>query len=116
MESDIQHEEVSRYNLVFLARSLSNIQDCIEVAEHLESPRCVIEEVEREHRINLAALNMLERSKKYTSHPRNFTYGLVYKAFEGALNQSGSRDLACALIEFEDLVGHTVREREKCNE
>ena len=109
MESDLQLEEVSDVDILCLSQSLSSKEDCKLVAKHLKSHA----NVEDESRIEVAALNMLRYSKEFLG-PQMLTYGRVYKALEDALKQSDSRDLQCALIEFEDCARHT-QERKKCN-
>ena len=115
MESAVQHEEVSDNDIYCLAQSLSSKEDCKLVADHLTSVPEVSQDLERESRLEVAAVDMLMKSKKYTFRPKKFTYRYVYEALVGAIKQSGSRDLECALIEFELCVGHT-HEREKCKQ
>ena len=104
MDSNVKNEEVSYGSLLFLSQSISSKQDCKLLAKKLELPH---------HVIDVCLVNSpYSVLWKWTNYEgKAATYGLLQSALRSAIEESDSRDLKCAEIEFEHYLRHTFEEK-----
>ena len=108
MDSNVENEEVSCGSRLFLSQSISSKQDWKLLAQKLELPQ---NEIDRKAYLVNPHYNVLVKWTIYQG--KAATYGHLQSALRSAIEESDSRDLKCAEIEFELYLRHTLEEK-KC--